>query len=271
MSISAFAIIGGIEIRVNHYLVTLSVILFIGVIILLLEKILPFNRAWLNHWDWNLDLTYYITNYIIKLLAQFQIIWLSGYINFLEIFPRQIPFWLQVVFTLTIIDFFLFLIHKLSHKYEFLWKLHAIHHSSERLYFLNGDKRHALHQIIEGAPGIILCTIIGTPPLVIITALALLAINMFMQHTNLDYKAGILKKIFCVAELHRWHHRAEYQDAQVNFGAWLTVWDYIFQSNYDTTKMTSKLGAIGIKEEPNFPRTYLQQFLNPFKTNTNKV
>ncbi|MCA6441389.1 MAG: sterol desaturase family protein, partial [Chitinophagaceae bacterium] len=155
-------------------------------------------------------------------------------------------------------------------KYKFLWNLHSIHHSSERLYFLNGDKRHALHQLIEGGPGIIVCMVIGTPPVVIITALALLAVNMFMQHTNLDYKAGILKKIFCVAELHRWHHRADYKDAQVNYGAWLTVWDHIFRTAYDSPKMQTELGAIGIAEERSFPKNYGKQFLYPFSKKIQK-
>lgn len=264
--LSASAIIlYGIRSGYNQYLVTVPVITLTGILILLLEQWMPYEKNWVGGKnDWNLDLTYYIINYSIKLIAQFLFIWLAESISFLSLFPMQLPFWMQVIIALTIIDFFLFLVHWQSHQYQFLWKLHAIHHSSERLYFLNGEKRHALHQVIEGTPGIILCLVIGTPQPVVVAALAILAINMFMQHTNLDYKAGVLKKFFCVAELHRWHHRADYKDAQVNYGAWLTIWDRLFNTAYDSLKMQTELGAIGIAEEKNFPKNYWKQFLYPF-------
>lgn len=264
--LSASAIIlYGIQSGYNQYLVTIPVITLTGILILVLEQWMPYEKNWVGGKnDWNLDLTYYIINYSIKLIAQFLFIWLAESISFLSFFPMQLPFWMQVIIALTIIDFFLFLVHWQSHKYQFLWKLHAVHHSSERLYFLNGEKRHALHQVIEGTPGIILCLVIGTPQPVVVAALAILAVNMFMQHTNLDYKAGILKKFFCVAELHRWHHRADYKDAQVNYGAWLTIWDRLFNTAYDSLKMQTELGAIGIAEEKNFPKNYWKQFLYPF-------
>lgn len=271
MAAASAILIFGIQSGYNQYMVTIPVITLFGLFILLLERWMPYEKDWVKgKGDWNLDLTYYIINYCIKLAAQYLLILLAQSISFFNWFPKEQPFWLQVIIALTIIDFFLFFVHWQSHKYEFLWNLHSIHHSSERLYFLNGDKRHALHQLIEGGPGIIVCMVIGTPPVVIITAIALLAVNMFMQHTNLDYKAGILKKFFCVAELHRWHHRADYKDAQVNYGAWLTVWDHIFRTAYDSPKMQTELGAIGIAEERNFPKNYWKQFLYPFSKKIQK-
>ena len=259
-------ILWGIQTDLNQYLVTIPVIIVYGFIILLLEQLMPFEKDWLNGSDWNLDLTYYIINYAIKTIAQISFIWLAAYLQLFSWFPVNLPFGVQVIFALIIIDFFLFFVHWQSHKYEWLWKLHAIHHSSERLYFLNGEKRHGLHQVLEGLPGILVCMMIGASQEVVVSALALLAINMMMQHTNLDYKAGILKKLFCVAELHRWHHRADYKDAQVNFGAWLTIWDKLFKTSHDSSRIVRRedIGDIGIKEEPNFPKTYLKQALYPF-------
>lgn len=265
MIVSSSLIIGGIEAGINQYWVTIPVILFFGLVILQLERWFPYEEEWTKGKnDWNLDLTYYIINYGIKLAAQILFIWLAGNFQFLTLFPTHFPFWIQVVIALTIIDFFLFFVHWQSHKYNFLWRLHSIHHSSERLYFLNGEKRHAIHQILEGSPGIFVCLFVGTPQPVIVAALAVLAINLFMQHTNLNYKAGILRKFFCVAELHRWHHRSDYKDAQVNYGAWLTIWDHIFKTAYDSSKVSTELGQIGIAEEKNFPKSYWKQFLYPF-------
>lgn len=255
----------------NPYVMPGVVILSIGFVVMLLEKILPFEKQWLSGTDWNLDFLYYFINYGIKVFAEITFIWYAGSFAVVQLFPTQLPFWIQAFLALAIIDFFLFFVHYLSHKYEWLWKLHAIHHSSERLYFLNGEKRHALHQVLEGFPGIVLCLLIGTPQPVLVAALAFLAINMFMQHTNLDYKAGVFRYFFCVAELHRWHHRADYKDAQVNFGGWLTIWDKIFGTLYYNPNLKQELGEIGIKEEPNFPKSYLKQFIYPFSKSIQKL
>lgn len=250
---------------INQYLATLPVLMVVATIILLLEKIIPFERDWVkSKGDLNLDTIYYIVNYLIKLSAQYLFIWLTVQIKFVKIFPIQMPFAVQVLVALIIIDFFLFLVHWQSHKYEFLWKLHSIHHSSERLYWMNGEKRHALHQLMEGAPGILVCLFIGTPQPVVVCALGILAVNMMLQHCNIDCRTGFLKKIFSVAELHRWHHRADYKDAQVNYGAWLIIWDHLFGSYYDEPKIYKGIGEIGIAEERNFPQSYWKQFLYPF-------
>lgn len=257
-------IIEGINSGVNQYLATIPVIALYGFFALILERWMPYEKNWLNGTDWNLDFTYYIINYLLKVIAQFSLIWLAMLIPFPQWFPTEPPFWVQVLLALTIIDFFLFFVHWQSHKYMWLWRLHAIHHSSERLYFVNGEKRHALHQILEGGPGIVVCLLIGAPQPVVVAALSILAINMMMQHTNLDYKGGIFRKIFCVAELHRWHHRADYKDAQVNYGAWLSLWDRLFKTAYDEPEMRGGIGEIGIAQERNFPKSYIAQFFYPF-------
>lgn len=181
---SAWIMITALQRDVNQYLATIPVIAGYGLFALFLERWMPFEKNWVDGNDWNLDFTYYIINYLIKVSAQFTLIWLSSTVAFPQWFPTTLPFWVQVITALIIIDFFLFFVHWQSHRYEWLWKLHAIHHSSERLYFMNGDKRHALHQILEGSsPGIILCLLIGTPQPVVVAALG----NSRHQHDDATY------------------------------------------------------------------------------------
>lgn len=252
---------------INTYLATLPVIAGAAIVVLLLERALPYEIDWLRtkHGDLNLDTAHYVVNYSIKVVAQLMILWLGQSLVMWAIFPAHWPLWAQVLLALTLIDFFLFAVHALSHRYEWLWNLHAIHHSSERLYWLNGDKRHPIHQVLEGLPGITLCVLIGAPMPVIAGALAVLAVNMMLQHANIDYRAGWLKHLFSVAELHRWHHRADYKDAQVNYGAWLVIWDKFFGTYYDAPSQAEQIGQIGIAEEPDFPSTYAGQLQYPFR------
>lgn len=264
---SLWGVVSLLAAGVNTYLATLPIIVGAAVVVLLLERVLPYERDWLRtkHGDLNLDTVHYVVNYCIKVIAQLFLVYAGQSVVVWAIFPIYWPLWCQVLLALTLIDVFLFAVHALSHRYEWLWKLHAIHHSSERLYWLNGDKRHPIHQVLEGLPGIALCVLIGTPLPVIAGALAVLAVNMMLQHGNVDYRAGWLKHVFSVAELHRWHHRADYHDAQVNYGAWLVVWDKLLGTYYNAPTQKEQIGRLGIAEEPNFPRTYAGQLQYPFR------
>ncbi|MCR1795722.1 sterol desaturase family protein, partial [Leptospira sp. id769339] len=250
----------------QSFVFNLMVIFISGLVIWGLEKLFPFEKEWLTGWDWGLDIGYYLVNYGIKIIAIATLSYLGNLTHStIEWFPTFLPYQVQVILALLIIDFFLYWVHRISHMIPWMWNLHSIHHSSERLYFLNGEKRHALHQILEGGPGILVCFAIGVPSNVLSTTLAFLAVNMFLQHTNLNYRAGFFKKIFCVAELHRWHHRQDYYDAQVNYGACFAIWDYIFRTSFDSSLSKNALGKVGIKEEPEYPRTYIKQFLRGFR------
>jgi hypothetical protein len=47
---------------------------------------------------------------------------------------------------------------------------------------------------------------------------------------------GWLPRIIGVAETHRWRHKRDFEDAQVNFGEFLLVWDLFFKTFYDSRK-----------------------------------
>jgi sterol desaturase/sphingolipid hydroxylase (fatty acid hydroxylase superfamily) len=64
-----------------------------------------------------------------------------------------------------------------------------------------------------------------------------------------------------VAEVHRWHHKREYEDAQVNFGEFWMIWDHVF-GTYRYQKNGVRAGEVGMKES--MPITYIAQIKWPF-------
>jgi len=263
----AAVIITSIGSGISYWLVVPPSLISAAVLVMFFERVMPYEK---NYQDPPLatDLTHYFVNYGIKqaaLMLYAQSVGTFGFLGFLWL--HSSPFAVQVVFALVIIDFFLYAVHRLSHENNFLWQFHALHHSSEQLYWVNGEKRHPLHQIMEGLPGITAVILLGAPPAVVVAALGVLALNMMLQHGNINYRAGVLRYFFSVAELHRWHHLRDAERSKVNFGAWLVVWDMIFGtfSNPAGSVSWDKNGnEIGI-EEPH-PKTYFAQFLYPFKS-----
>lgn len=252
--------------HINYWFVIPPMLIAAAITVTILERILPYET---NPESPPLatDAAHYLVNYVIKRSALMIYAQLVGSFGiFGDWWSNSLPFAAQVILALVVIDFFLYLVHRWSHENDFLWRFHALHHSSEQLYWLNGEKRHPLHQIMEGLPGITIVMLLGAPAPAVVAALAILALNMMLQHGNIDYRAGILRRVFSVAELHRWHHLRDAAHAQVNFGAWLVVWDMIFRTYSAPAGRVSwdkNRNEIGVEEA--HPKTYFGQFLYPFK------
>ena len=252
--------------NVNYWLVVPPLLIAAATIVTVLERILPYET---NPESPPLatDAAHYLVNYFIKQSALIMYAQLVASIGvFGDWWSKSLPFAAQVILVLVVIDFFLYAVHRRSHENSFLWRFHALHHSSEQLYWLNGEKRHPLHQIMEGLPGITVVMLLGAPAPVVVAALAILALNMMLQHGNIDYRAGILRRVFSVAELHRWHHLRDAERSKVNFGAWLVIWDMIFGTYSDPAgqvRWDKSKNEIGVEEA--HPKTYFRQLLYPFK------
>ncbi len=154
--------------------------------------------------------------------------------------------------------------HRWSHHNDFLWRLHALHHSSERLYWLNGERRHPISAMILALPGLLAVVLLGAEPFVIAAWFSIVAVHLAFQHANLDYSVGPLRNILGVAEIHRWHHKREYQDAQVNFGEFWMIWDQLF-GTFRSGKNGVEASDVGIDEV--VPQKYLDQLAWPFTGN----
>jgi sterol desaturase/sphingolipid hydroxylase (fatty acid hydroxylase superfamily) len=155
------------------------------------------------------------------------------------------------------------LMHRASHAYDFLWRLHAIHHSSERLYWLNGGRRHPLSALVLASPGLTVLLVLGATPIAMGAWLSIMSIHLALQHANLDYRLGVLRYLLGVGEMHRWHHKREFEDAQVNFGEVLLLWDHLFGTFHDAAR-SPRAGEVGVRGGPIVER-YWQQLRLPFQ------
>lgn len=235
-------------------------------IVLILERFWSWDVSWIKDYgDMKLDIQHFLGNLTLSSVSVALYTFSQQKTSSL-ISPSTQSALIQYFIGLLIFDFFLYFIHRLSHVYKPLWRLHAIHHSSERIYFLNGQKRHLLHEVLEGLPGFLALFLLGTSPLVVIAILYTVNIHLLFQHANISYKTGWMQKIFSVAELHRWHHQRDWKDVQGNYGAVFSLWDFLLGS---ALKKTGEAGhQVGLGDSPELVRlSYIKQHLWPFKSN----
>ncbi|MES2839438.1 MAG: sterol desaturase family protein [Pseudomonadota bacterium] len=230
-----------------------------------LERGRPFRAAWLtDHGDTNTDIAHTVVNLaVIQLTA----VWIARLGDFVppqwRLFPVQWPLWSQLLLVAAVFDLGLYAVHRLSHAVSWLWRLHAPHHSAERLYWLNGERRHPLHAALMAAPGLTILFAMGTPSELVAAWLAILVVHLTFQHSNLDYSLGPIRHLIGVAETHRWHHKRDFEDAQVNFGEFFMIWDRALGTYFDSRDHLGD-AAVGLREK-DYPRDYWGQLLHPLK------
>ncbi|WP_229632090.1 sterol desaturase family protein [Pseudoduganella violaceinigra] len=246
------------------YWPTLPALALAGIaIVAILERCQPYESAWhTGHGDTATDSLHFLVNLTILYGSLEALAWLRALLPVSMLWPTAWPLWAQAGSAILVLDFGFYAMHWLSHRSHRLWRFHEAHHSSERLYWLNGERRHPLHAILMGAPGMGLLLACGAPAAAMSAALAILSVHLAFQHANLDYSLGPLRHLFGVAETHRWHHKRDYQDAQVNFGEWLMLWDHLFRTYRQPPGRIGK-GEVGVQGAA-APTSYLGQLIRPF-------
>ena len=230
----------------------------------LLERIAPYQQKWLqSHGDLATDLWHNFVNLSLIQFASFVLFtWTASVPTAWKLWPSGWPYAAQLLIVAVILDLSLYAMHRVSHQVDWLWRLHAPHHSPERLYWLNGERRHPLHALLLAAPGFAILALLAAPQNLIAVWFAILTVQLAFQHSNLDYTLGPLRKWLGVAEVHRWHHKREFEDAQVNYGEFLMIWDRLFGTFYDVDRRV-QANELGLRDRA-FPSGYWGQLKYPF-------
>lgn len=235
-------------------------------VVAVLERVQPYEPEWnRDHQDLATDLWHNLANHgLLQLTVVMLSLVRSGLPGLHLGWPLSWPLCSQVLMAGLILDFSLYAMHRWSHHQPLLWRLHAIHHSPERLYWLNAERRHPLHAVLLAGPGLVALLVLGAPATVVSCWLAILTIHLSFQHANLDYRLGPVRFLLGVAENHRWHHKREYEDAQVNFGEFWMIWDVLL-GTYHQVPRRLRAGELGLRLWT-FPLRYTDQLRWPFRS-----
>jgi sterol desaturase/sphingolipid hydroxylase (fatty acid hydroxylase superfamily) len=88
-----------------------------------------------------------------------------------------------------------------------------------------------------------------------------------LNHANLGWDYGPLEYVLNNPKMHIWHHAkelpAEHQKG-ANFGLSLSVWDYLFGTNYIPSEGQNI--DLGFEDIESYPDKMYDQLLEPFRT-----
>ncbi|NQD92190.1 sterol desaturase family protein [Pseudomonas sp. CrR25] len=238
----------------------------VGILLVaLLERVQPYREDWWeDHQDTLTDIIHMVVNLSVIQFTATVLARLGDWMPAaFRVFPTELPLWAQLMVVAAVLDLGLYAMHRISHRVAWLWRLHEPHHSAERLYWMNSERRHPLHAAIMAGPGLLVLVAIGTPSALVATWFGILTVHLAFQHSNLNYSLGWLRHVIGVAEVHRWHHKRDFEDAQVNFGEFLLVWDQLFGTFYDSASKPGNVD-VGLSDRA-YPTDYVGQLVEPFR------
>jgi sterol desaturase/sphingolipid hydroxylase (fatty acid hydroxylase superfamily) len=230
------------------------------------EQLLPYEEDWNSSADDGArDTIHAFVNETMILLSVAIIPVLALITPFPSIWPSGLPFVIQVVIAVLTADFGITVIHLVSHRVGWMWRLHAVHHSVKRSYGLNGLMKHPLHQTLEMAGGVLPLIVLGVPANVASALAVCVAIQLLLQHSNVDYRVGPARQILALNEGHRFHHLKWAGIGDVNFGLFTLTWDHLFKTYSFDAERRFTSDDLGMAAKPNYPNSYVRQLVEPFR------
>lgn len=232
----------------------------------LVERLIPYDRAWNRpQGDGRRDVLHALVNEgsvyagaalipVLTLLSPAAGIWPDGW-----------PLWAQLVLAILVADLGITLCHYFSHKVPWLWRFHAVHHSVQRMYGFNGLMKHPVHQALETLAGTTPLILIGLPLEVGVLLGYSVAIQLLLQHANVDMRIGPLRHVIAWAPVHRFHHQKWAGTGDVNFALFTCLWDHLLRTAYYDPGRRLISEDLGIGDQPDYPRGYLAQLAAPFR------
>jgi sterol desaturase/sphingolipid hydroxylase (fatty acid hydroxylase superfamily) len=245
-----------------------------------LEIIFPWRKEQsIIRKDFWLDGFYMFFNFFI-----FSIV-ISGFYKLLEVFftdfgitaktlsiidISSLPNLVQLLVFFILLDFVQWSTHVLLHKYPILWRFHKVHHSVKEMGFAAHLRYHWMENIFYKPLKVFAVMLLGgfEPEQAYIVHFIAITIG-HINHANVKITWGPFKYIFNNPVMHLYHHSYVLPEGKygVNFGISLSLWDYIFKTNYIPEESgTIELGFPG---DENFPSDFINQeiygFMKPKK------
>ncbi|MEB8329213.1 sterol desaturase family protein [Flavobacteriaceae bacterium KMM 6897] len=179
----------------------------------------------------------------------------------------NLPMVFQLILFFVVLDFVQWFTHILLHKYAFLWKFHKVHHSVKEMGFAAHLRYHWMENILYKPLKTFGVMILGgfEPEQAYIVHFIAIAIGHF-NHSNIKITWGPFKYLLNNPVMHLYHHAYSLPKGTygVNFGISLSLWDYIFKTNY----IPEDSGDIklGFKGDDKFPKDFVGQITYGFGT-----
>ena len=143
----------------------------------------------------------------------------------------DLEIWIEVILSLLILDFAIWLQHLITHKVPLLWRLHRVHHADRDMDVTTAVRFHPVEIALSMLLKIGLIYLLGPIALAVVLFEILLNGTALFNHANLHLPHRldrILRRILVTPDMHRVHHSVHRAEHDSNYGFALAIWDRMF-------------------------------------------
>ncbi len=254
---------------------------FVGVLFLcalwetkLPRKVLTVSRAF--RWVNNLSLVA-LNSAIIVLtmpIVAFQAAVIASENQWGLLHLASLPIWLNVLLSVVLLDFIIYVQHVVFHRVPILWKLHRMHHADLDIDVTTGTRFHPIEILISMLVKITAVFALGVSPIAIVIFEIILNASAMFNHSNAKLALSVdkwMRKLVVTPDMHRVHHSVIPRETHSNFGFFLSIWDRIFATYRAQPELGHEGVVIGLpdirdKKEQRLDKLITQPFRYPSKS-----
>ena len=143
----------------------------------------------------------------------------------------DLPYWLDIVVSIIVLDLFIYLQHVMFHAVPILWRLHMVHHADLDYDVTTGLRFHPIEIILSTGIKLSVVFTFGLQPAAVIIFEVLLNGAAMFNHGNIRLPLKfdrILRYLIVTPDMHRVHHSVIIRETNSNYGFNLPWWDRLF-------------------------------------------
>lgn len=155
------------------------------------------------------------------------------------------PGWLRGLAAMLLLDYTLYLWHRLAHRAPWLWRFHLVHHVDLDLDATTGLRFHAGELAASVPWRAAQVIVIGVTPATLTLWQTLTLACVLFHHSNarLGHQAERrLSRVLVTPKMHAGHHSIDPAQLHSNFSSGLAIWDWL----HGTARLDADPGAVTV-------------------------
>lgn len=181
-----------------------------------------------------------------------------------------LPYWLEIVIAVVVLDFAIWLQHVASHKMPALWRLHQVHHADRDIDVTTALRFHPVEIGLSMLWKIGWVVALGAQPLAVVLFEIILNAGAMFSHANLRLPESVdrvLRLVIVTPDMHRVHHSVHRREHDSNYGFNLSIWDRMFRTYTAQPENGHENMTIGLSSyQDSGPSRLAWSLLLPFKS-----
>lgn len=163
----------------------------------------------------------------------------------------NLPWAIEFVIALLVLDFVIYGQHVLTHYWSPLWRLHKVHHADRDFDVTTAIRFHPIEIALSMGLKMLVVIALGPAAGAVIVFEILLNGTALFNHANLALPNGVdraLRRIIVTPDMHRVHHSVIRAETNSNFGFNLSVWDRLCGTYCAQPELGHQNMTIGLPE-----------------------